>query len=79
MVHSQSLPEIPAAPLMLCVGLLENYLTSFLLVFSYILEGCPVLGIVTVEPYFLHLIMAVFTVYHGISNALEIIVYPSPE
>ena len=55
------------------VGLLVASQTSFLLVFSSILEGRPVLGNVTVVPYFLHLMMTVFTVFHGISNALEIL------
>ncbi len=61
------------------VSLLAASLTSFLLIFSSILEGHPVLGNVTVEPYFLHLVMTVFTVFHGISNTLEIILYTSTD
>ncbi len=61
------------------VGLLAASLTSFLLIFSSILEGHPVLGNITVDLYFLHLMMTVFTVFHGISNALEILLYPSPD
>ncbi len=61
------------------VGLLAASLTSFLLIFSSILEGHPVLGNVTLVPYFLHLMMTVFTVFYGISNALKNILYPSPD
>ncbi len=61
------------------VVLLAASLASFLLIFSSILEGHPLLGNITVAPYFLHLMMTVFTVFHGISNALEILLYPSPD
>ncbi len=61
------------------VGLLAASLTSFLLTFSSVLEGRPVLGNITVELYFLHLMLTVFTVFHGLSNALKMILYPSPD
>ncbi len=61
------------------VGLLASSLTSFLLILSSILEGHPLLGNITVAPYFLHLMMTVFTVFRGISNVLEIILYTSPD
>uniref|UniRef100_A0A2D4M3W8 Uncharacterized protein n=1 Tax=Micrurus spixii TaxID=129469 RepID=A0A2D4M3W8_9SAUR len=56
---------------------LFSFLTMFLLAFSSILEGPPVHGDVPVVPYFIHLLMIVFTVFHDISNALEIILYTS--
>lgn len=36
--------------------------------------GRPVLDFVTIEPYFLHLIIVVFTVLHSIFNYLEFFV-----
>lgn len=43
------------------VSFLAASLTSFPLIFSSFLEGHPVLGNITVEPHFLHLMMTVFT------------------
>lgn len=60
------------------VGLLAANLTSFLLVFSSVLEG-PVLGNDTVVQYFLDMLITVFTVFHGISSVLELLLYPSPD
>ncbi len=48
----------------IAVGLLASSLTSFLLIFSSILEGHPVLGNINVAPYCLHLMMIVLTVFH---------------
>ncbi len=48
--------------------------TSFL-VFSSILEGRPALSNVTVVLYFLHLLMTVLTLFHGIPNNLETFLY----
>ncbi len=78
-----------------CFGLLLCWKMKFLFIFSFLAEAwrfCanidwylelfiihPVLGNITVAPYFLQLMMTVFTVFHGMSNALEIILYPSPD
>ncbi len=76
-LHSQYLPEIPAV-VCCCrrLGSKPDQLSYHLFI---ILEGHPVLGNTTVAPYFLHLMMTVFTVFHGISNAMEIILYTSPD
>lgn len=58
------------------VGLFTASPTSFLLVFSSVLEGCPGLLNVTVGPYFLHLTMTVFTVFRGTLKALGILLDP---
>ncbi len=65
----------------LVFGAVHNspHLEGFSSRLSSILEGHPVLGNITVAPYFLQLMMTVFTVFHGMSNALEIILYPSPD
>lgn len=55
------LPDIPAAP--------------FRLVHSSVLEGCPVLDIVSVVPHFLHWLMLAFTsdVFYLLGTLGEII------
>lgn len=56
------------------IGILVASMTSILLVFSLIFKGHLVLSNVTVFPYSLHLLIIVFIVFHGISNAFKLFV-----
>uniref|UniRef100_A0A3B3SFF8 Ig-like domain-containing protein n=1 Tax=Paramormyrops kingsleyae TaxID=1676925 RepID=A0A3B3SFF8_9TELE len=67
-LHNLVLPRNSCSSFSVAVGHLAAYLTSFHLVFSSVLEGRPVLGNITVIPYFFHVLMTVFMVFHGISN-----------
>lgn len=56
----------------IAVTRLAASLTSFLLAISSSSEGPPLLSNVTVVPYFsFHLLIIVFTVFHGTSNPLK--------
>lgn len=48
------------------VDLIAASLTSFLLIFSSVLERRPVLSDVAVVPYSLHFLIMVFTVFHAL-------------
>lgn len=52
-------------------GLLGESLIHFLCVLLSVLEGCPVVGNVTVISSFRHLLIIAFTVFHGTSIILE--------
>lgn len=70
---NQYLLERAEAPLFLqAMGPLIVSLLSFLFVFSSVLDGCPVLGDVTVVSFFCPVVND-FTVFRGIYNALEIV------
>lgn len=68
---NQHLSDIPAASLTLLLVSWQLLWKDFN--FCKVLEGPPVLGDVPLVLHFLHLLMTVFIVSYGVSNALEIV------
>ena len=69
----------PCSSFNVAVGLLAASWTSSLLVVSSVLEGGPVLGNVPVVAIFSPLVDERLHCVHGISEALEMFLEPSPD